>query len=853
MLTALISKLNIFGTANERAVNRYLKTVGRINEFEPACTELTDAELAAKTTDFKARHALGQPLDDMLPEAFAVVREAAKRVMGQRPYDVQLLGGMVLHDGKIAEMRTGEGKTLMSALPAYLNALAGKGVHVVTVNDYLAQRDADVLGPLYQFLGLSVGVNLAQMAPQDKALAYAADITYGTNNEFGFDYLRDNMATHIEGRAQRPMAFAIIDEVDSILIDEARTPLIITGQAEDDVSVYALADQIPAKLTRQESEDSEEGGDYLLNEKEQQVTLTDAGHEKVEGLLREMGLLAVGGNLYDTANIGLLHHTYAALRAHTLFFRDQHYVVQNGEVVLVDEFTGRLMSGRRWSEGLHQAVEAKEGVAIQKENKTLASISLQNYFRLYPKLAGMTGTADTEAFEFQFVYGLETLVIPTHRPIARVDEQDLVFRTSAERDQAVIADIRACHERGQPVLVGTTSIESNEKLAAALTAAGLPHNMLNAKQHGREAEIVAQAGLPGAITLATNMAGRGTDIKLGGSLEHALETIEGDETLSDEARAERLAAANPEWAQRHGAVTAAGGLRIVGTERHESRRVDNQLRGRAGRQGDPGSSQFFLSLEDPLLRVFAGDHVARLMDMLDVPEGEALENKFASRAVESAQHRVEQRNFDIRKDLLGYDDVANEQRQVIYSLRNDLLGDASGQDRKQLANMIQRLQHNAIDALVAEFLPAGSMMESWDIPGLQAAALERFDLKVPVAQWLLDDNMLDEAGVTELVKTVVDRNYGEQEALAGPLNMRGFESAMMLQSIDTHWREHLEALDHLRQGINLRSYGNKDPKQEYKREAFAMFEAMLESVYAKVARNTLTVRVGPRMPEAAGA
>ncbi|HJX58035.1 MAG TPA: preprotein translocase subunit SecA, partial [Thiobacillus sp.] len=660
MLQSLFKK--VFGSRNERLVKQYLQKVKAINALEPAMEKLSDAELAGKTAEFKSRLEKGETLDKLLPEAFAVVREASKRVLGMRHFDVQMVGGMVLHDGKIAEMRTGEGKTLMATLPAYLNGLAGKGVHVVTVNDYLASRDAEWMGRLYGFLGLTTGVNLSQMPHAEKQAAYAADITYGTNNEYGFDYLRDNMVYQLGEKVQRPLAYGIIDEVDSILIDEARTPLIISGQSEENVALYQQINEVPPRLIRQKDEESE--GDYSVDEKTRQVLLSEAGHEKVEAILTEMGLLPPGGSLYDAANIMLMHHVYAALRAHALFFKDQHYVVQNGDVIIVDEFTGRLMSGRRWSEGLHQAVEAKEGVAIQKENQTLASITFQNYFRMYEKLSGMTGTADTEAFEFQSIYGLETVVVPTHRPMIRKDEHDQVFRTAAERDQAVINEIRACHERGQPVLVGTTSIEANEKLSAELKKAGLPHNVLNAKQHEREAEVIAQAGMTGGITIATNMAGRGTDIVLGGSIQKELDAIRTDESLSEAEKDARTAALKADWQVRHDAVLAAGGLHIIGTERHESRRVDNQLRGRSGRQGDPGSSRFFLSLEDPLLRIFASDRVAAIMNRLKMPEGEAIEHPWVTRAIENAQRKVEQRNFDIRKQLLEYDDVSNDQRKV---------------------------------------------------------------------------------------------------------------------------------------------------------------------------------------------
>ena len=842
MLQSLFKK--VFGSRNERLVKQYLQKVKAINALEPAMEALSDAELAAKTAEFKARLEKGETLDQLLPEAFAVVREASKRVLGMRHFDVQMVGGMVLHDGKIAEMRTGEGKTLMATLPAYLNALAGKGVHVVTVNDYLASRDAEWMGRLYGFLGLTTGVNLSQMPHDAKQAAYAADITYGTNNEYGFDYLRDNMVYEMSQKVQRPLAFGIIDEVDSILIDEARTPLIISGQSEENTALYEKINLVPPRLTRQKDEESE--GDYSVDEKSRQVLLSEAGHEKVEAILTEMGLLPEGGSLYDASNIMLMHHVYAALRAHALFHRDQHYVVQpgsdgRGEVIIVDEFTGRLMSGRRWSEGLHQAVEAKEGVPIQKENQTLASITFQNYFRMYQKLSGMTGTADTEAFEFQSIYGLETVVIPTHRPMIRKDEHDQVYRTAKERDQAVINEIRACHERGQPVLVGTTSIEANEHLSAELKKAGLPHNVLNAKQHAREAEVIAQAGLPGAITIATNMAGRGTDIVLGGSIQKELDAIRADESLSDDEKEARAAALQADWQRRHDAVLAAGGLHIIGTERHESRRVDNQLRGRAGRQGDPGSSRFFLSLEDPLLRIFASDRVAAIMNRLKMPEGEAIEHPWVTRAIENAQRKVEQRNFDIRKQLLEYDDVANDQRRVIYEQRNELLASAD------IGETIRAMRHDVLNETISLHIVPGSMEEQWDVAGLEKVLAAQFALHLPLAQWLEEDKTLNEEGLRRKVCEVADALYAEKEALVGAEGLRQFERAVMLQSLDTHWREHLSALDMLRQGIHLRGYAQKQPKQEYKREAFELFGAMLSAIKNEVTQITLTVQV--RAPE----
>ena len=837
MLQSIFKK--VFGSRNDRLVKQYLQKVKAINALEPAMEKLSDADLAAKTAEFKSRIEQGESLDKLLPEAFAVVREASKRVMGMRHFDVQMVGGMVLHDGKIAEMRTGEGKTLMATLPAYLNALAGKGVHVVTVNDYLASRDAAAMGRVFGFLGLTTGVNMSQMPHDAKQAAYAADITYGTNNEYGFDYLRDNMVHQVSEKVQRPLAFGIIDEVDSILIDEARTPLIISGQSEENTALYLQVNLVPPRLIRQKDEESE--GDYSVDEKSRQVLLSEAGHEKIEAILTETGLLPEGGSLYEPANIMLMHHVYAALRAHALFFRDQHYVVQNDEVIIVDEFTGRLMSGRRWSEGLHQAVEAKEGVAIQKENQTLASITFQNYFRMYQKLSGMTGTADTEAFEFQSIYGLETVVIPTHRTMIRKDEHDQVYRTAGERDQAVINDIRARHANGQPVLVGTTSIEANEHLAAELQKSGLPHNVLNAKQHAREAEVIAQAGMPGGITIATNMAGRGTDIVLGGSIQKEIDAIHDDAALSDDEKSSRVNALKADWQLRHDVVLTAGGLHIIGTERHESRRVDNQLRGRSGRQGDPGSSRFFLSLEDPLLRIFASDRVAAIMDRLKMPEGEAIEHPWVTRAIENAQRKVEQRNFDIRKQLLEYDDVSNDQRKVIYEQRNELLAS------ENIADTIRAMRDDVLHETISLYIAPGSMDEQWDVPGLEKALAAQFTLDLPLTQWLDDDKTLNEDGLRRKICEAADAQYKEKEAIVGADGLHQFERAVMLQSMDTHWREHLSALDHLRQGIHLRSYAQKQPKQEYKREAFELFSAMLTGIKAEVTQIIATVQV--RAPE----
>jgi preprotein translocase subunit SecA len=837
----------IFGSRNQRLLKQYQKTVRAINALEPAMEKLSDAALQAKTPEFKERLAQGAPLDDILPEAFAVCREASKRVLRMRHFDVQLIGGMVLHSGNIAEMGTGEGKTLMATLPAYLNALAGKGVHVVTVNDYLAQRDAEWMGKLYAWLGLSTGVNLSQMEHSAKQKAYASDITYGTNNEFGFDYLRDNMVYDATDRVQRPLNFAIVDEVDSILIDEARTPLIISGQAEDHTDLYLKFNEVPPLLTLQIGEETPDGkgkvevpGDYTKDEKSRQVLLTESGHEKAEEILARMGLLPEGASLYDAANITLIHHLYAALRAHTLFHKDQHYVVQNGEVIIVDEFTGRLMTGRRWSEGLHQAVEAKERVRIQNENQTLASITFQNYFRMYAKLAGMTGTADTEAYEFQEIYGLETVVIPPNRPSQRKDRQDQVYKTAEEKYNAMLADIKDCYERGQPVLVGTTSIENSELLSDILTKAGLAHNVLNAKQHAREAEIIAQAGRPRMITIATNMAGRGTDIVLGGNVEKQVQIIEADPNLSDAEKQQKALALRDEWQSLHDQVVAAGGLHIIGTERHESRRVDNQLRGRSGRQGDPGSSRFYLSLDDPLLRIFAGDRVRAIMDRLKMPEGEPIEAGIVSRSIESAQRKVEARNFDIRKQLLEYDDVANDQRKVIYQQRNELL------ESQSVSELIASLRHGVFTDLFRVHVPEESMEEQWDIAALETALKNEWQLEVPLARMLEQEPHLTDEDLLARVLQAADSAYESKVAAIGSEAFAGFERSVMLQSIDSHWREHLAALDHLRQGIHLRGYAQKNPKQEYKREAFQLFGQMLDMIKNEVVRIIMTVRIQSR-------
>jgi len=833
MLSTLFKKL--FGSRNDRLIKQYSQIVKEINALESEIQALSDDALRAKTEVFKQRYQQGESLDKLLPEAFAVVREGSKRALGMRHFDVQLIGGMVLNAGKIAEMRTGEGKTLVATLPTYLNALTGKGVHVVTVNDYLAKRDAEWMGKLYNFLGLTVGINLSQMPHDVKQKAYAADITYGTNNEFGFDYLRDNMVFSKEERVQRGLSYALVDEVDSILIDEARTPLIISGQAEHSIDLYNQINEVAKQLTRQTEEDG--AGDYWVDEKAQSVTMSEDGHEHAEQILTSSGLLAEGSSLYEASNITLVHHLYASLRAQNLFNRDQHYVVRDGEVIIVDEFSGRMMPGRRWSDGLHQAVEAKEGVAIQKENQTLASITFQNYFRMYSKLSGMTGTADTEAYEFSQIYGLETVVIPTHRPMQRKDAMDKVYRTSAEKYNAVIEDIKQCQAKGQPVLVGTTSIENSELISNLLTKAKLEHQVLNAKQHEREAHIVAEAGRPGVITIATNMAGRGTDIVLGGNPEAAIHAVEMDESLSDAEKASKAATLKAEWQQRHDAVLAAGGLHIIGTERHESRRVDNQLRGRSGRQGDPGSSRFYLSLDDQLLRIFSGERVSAIMARLNMPEGEAIEHAMVTRAIENAQRKVEGRNFDIRKQLLEFDDVSNDQRKVIYEQRNELL------ESVDVGTTIQAMRHDVINGIIATYIPPGSVEEQWDVPGLERNLAEETGLELPVAQWLEENPDLHEETLRERIIEIADANYSEKEQLASAENMRNFERSVMLQSLDNHWREHLAALDHLRQGIHLRSYAQKNPKQEYKREAFQLFESLLNTVKSEVTRVTMLVQV----------
>ena len=834
----------IFGSRNERLLKGYRRIAQQINALETKFEALDDAALQAKTAEFRERFAGGETLDALLPEAFAVVREGSKRVLKMRHFDVQLLGGMALHNGKIAEMRTGEGKTLMATLPVYLNALTGKGVHVVTVNDYLARRDAEWMGRLYNFLGLTVGVNLSQLSRADKQAAFAADVTYGTNNEFGFDYLRDNMVQDTGDRVARGLAYAIVDEVDSILIDEARTPLIISGQAEDHSELYVRINAVVPGLKKQigeldlrTGEGVIEPGDFTVDEKSHQVFLTEDGHENAERLLGEAGLLAEGASLYDPANITLMHHVYAALRARHLYNRDQHYVVQNGEVIIVDEFTGRLMTGRRWSDGLHQAVEAKEGVAIQSENQTLASITFQNYFRMYGKLSGMTGTADTEAYEFQEIYGLETVVIPPNKPTIRKDELDLVYKTAREKYEAVIQDIRDCHERGQPVLVGTTSIENSELVSGLLEKVKLPHAVLNAKQHENEAQIVAQAGRPGVITIATNMAGRGTDIVLGGNVENQIKFLEADESMSEEETATRARQLQDEWQGLHEAVKAQGGLRIIATERHESRRIDNQLRGRSGRQGDPGSSRFYLSLDDPLMRIFAGDRVRSIMERLKMPDGEAIEAGIVSRSIESAQRKVEARNFDIRKQLLEYDDVSNDQRKVIYKQRNDIL------EADKLEAQIASLRHGTMTDVVRTFVPQGSVEEQWDLGALETVLRDEWQLDLPLKAEVEASEAITDEDIVAKVVEASDKSFNAKIDLVGLEQFTPFMRMILLQSIDQHWREHLAALDYLRQGIHLRGYAQKNPKQEYKREAFELFSKLLDVVKMDVTRVLMTVRI----------
>ncbi len=842
MLPKLLT--SIFGSRNDRLLKQYRAVVTRVNALEPQFEALGDAELQAKTAEFRQRHAAGESLEDLLPEAFAVVREGSKRTLKMRHFDVQLMGGMALNDGKIAEMRTGEGKTLMATLPVYLNSITGKGVHVVTVNDYLARRDAEWMGRLYNFLGLSVGVNTPQLTREEKQAAYAADVTYGTNNEFGFDYLRDNMVQDVADRVARGLAYAIVDEVDSILIDEARTPLIISGQAEDHTEMYVRINAVVPMLKKQigeldlrTGEGVIEPGDFTVDEKTHQVFLTEDGHENAERLLGEAGLLVEGASLYDPANITLMHHVYAALRAQNLYNRDQHYVVQDGEVVIVDEFTGRLMTGRRWSDGLHQAVEAKEGVQIQSENQTLASITFQNYFRMYGKLSGMTGTADTEAYEFQEIYGLETVVIPPNKPTIRKDELDLVYKTSREKFEAVIHDIRDCHERGQPVLVGTTSIENSELISGMLQKVKLPHQVLNAKQHAMEAGIVAQAGRPGVITIATNMAGRGTDIVLGGNVENQIKIIDADASIDEADKAARARQLHDEWQGLHDKVKAEGGLRIIATERHESRRIDNQLRGRSGRQGDPGSSRFYLSLDDSLMRIFAGDRVRAIMDRLKMPDGEAIEAGIVTRSIEGAQRKVEARNFDVRKQLLEYDDVANDQRKVIYQQRNDIL------EAQNLEAQITSLREGAMNDVVTTFVPVESVEEQWDLATLEKTLGEEWQLDLPLRAEVEKSASITAEDIVERVQKVANESFQAKVDRVGIEQFTPFMRMILLQSIDSHWREHLAALDYLRQGIHLRGYAQKNPKQEYKREAFELFSQMLDTVKMDVTRVLLNVRI----------
>jgi preprotein translocase subunit SecA len=814
MVTAVLRK--VFGSRNERVLKTYQKQVKRINELEQTMQALNDSELSNKTTEFRDRLADKEALDNLLPETFAAVREASRRSLGMRHFDVQLIGGMVLHDGKIAEMRTGEGKTLVAPLAVYLNALTDEGVHVVTVNDYLARRDAAWMGQIYNFLGMTVGVIVNGLDPDARRAAYAADVTYGTNNEFGFDYLRDNMAFDTAGRVQRALNFAVVDEVDSILIDEARTPLIISGPTSESSQVYVAIDKLIPRLQRQQEEDGP--GDYSVDEKVKQAYLTEAGHQKVEDLLNDAGLLKAGESLYDVGNIGLMHHLNAALRAHALFQKDVDYIVRDKEVIIVDEFTGRTMPGRRWSEGLHQAVEAKEGVPVQNENQTLASITFQNYFRLYDKLSGMTGTADTEAFEFQQIYNLEVVVIPTHMPMIRRDLGDLVYLTIGEKFEAIIEDIKTCISNGRPVLVGTASIEASEHLSGLLNKAGIKHQVLNAKQHEAESHVIAQAGRPGTVTIATNMAGRGTDIVLGGSLDAELAA------MAEELDSAAKEAAKTEWKQRHNQVVEAGGLHIVGTERHESRRIDNQLRGRSGRQGDSGSSRFYLSLEDNLMRIFASEKVKGLMQRLGMKQGESIEHPWVTRAIENAQRKVEAHNFDIRKHLLEYDDVANDQRKVVYQQRNELM------ESDDISDSISAIRKDVVDNVISDYVPPESIEEQWNINGLTEALEREFGLSLPIQHWLNEDQSLHEETLRDRIQAEITQAYEEKEKLIGSTIMRRFERDVMLQILDGQWKDHLAAMDYLRQAIGLRGYAQKDPKQEYKREAFEMFQQMLEQI-----------------------
>ena len=814
----MIAKLakKIFGSRNQRILTRYKKQLAAINAFEPALQALNDQQLQQKTQQLRDQYAAGSSLKELLPEAFAVVREASTRTLAMRHFDVQMIGGMVLNDSNIAEMRTGEGKTLVATLPVYLNAISGRGVHVITVNDYLARRDAEWMSKLYNFLGLSVGVILAGINDQQRRDAYLADITYGTNNEFGFDYLRDNMKFTLEQKVQRDLHFAVVDEVDSILIDEARTPLIISGPTSDSSDLYTQVDKIVPNMVRQETEEDE--GDYLVDEKARQVFLSDQGHQHIEELLLAAGLLDVNQSLYDTANISLLHHVNASLRAHALFQKNVDYIVRNDEVIIVDEFTGRTMPGRRWSEGLHQAVEAKEGVKIQNENQTLASITFQNYFRLYEKLSGMTGTADTEAFEFQQIYGLEVVVIPTHKPMLRDDRGDAIYMTMLEKYDAIIEDIKACKTRGQPVLVGTASIDSSEHLSKALEQAKIEHQVLNAKHHASESEIIIQAGMPGKVTIATNMAGRGTDIVLGGNIENDIRALE------EQGNDDQVMALKAEWQQRHDAVIAAGGLHIIGTERHESRRIDNQLRGRSGRQGDPGSSRFYLSLEDSLMRIFASERMRVMMQKLGMEEGESIEHPWVTKAIENAQRKVESHNFDIRKHLLEYDDVASDQRKVIYEQRSDLMS------TDNVAENINAIRHDVVETVISSYIPPGSMEEQWDVTGLTDALKQEFETDMPIQAWLDADDNLHEETLRQRIQDNIESILQQKSNIIGEDLMRTLEKDVMLQMLDNKWKEHLASMDYLRQSVGLRGYAQKNPKQEYKREAFDMFQQMLEDI-----------------------
>ena len=824
-----------FGSRNDRLLKSYSSKVKAINALESKLKTLEDVDFLQKTIEFRKRFKKGESLTSLQNEAFAVCREAARRSLGMRHFDVQLIGGMVLFDGKIAEMRTGEGKTLVATLPAYLASISGTGVHIVTVNDYLASRDSAWMGEIFKFLGLKVGVTLSGMEHKEKKEAYEADITYGTNNEFGFDYLRDNMATDVESRVQRETSFAIVDEVDSILVDEARTPLIISGQADDQIDLYNKLNSVPEKLERQADEDSE--GDFYVDEKAKQITLSDSGFENSEAILREQALLSSHESLYDPVNIGLLHHLNAALRAKILFEKDQHYVVQNGKVIIVDEFTGRLMPGRRWSEGLHQAIEAKENVSVEPENQTLASITFQNYFRLYSKLAGMTGTADTEAYEFQQIYGLETVIVPTHKPMVRIDNQDLIYRTIEEKVEAIIEDISSRNKNKQPILVGTTSIESSEHLSSCLKKAGLEHQVLNAKQHEKEAEIIAQAGSPGMITIATNMAGRGTDIVLGGNYEPQISTIKLNTKLNQTDSQKKLNEIQTKWKKLHDEVIKSGGLHIIGTERHESRRIDNQLRGRAGRQGDPGSSRFYLAMDDPLLRIFAGEKMKAIMDRLGVPRGEAIEAGMVTRSIESAQRKVENRNFDVRKQLLEYDNVSNEQRKILYAQRNEIL------EADSVAPLVSRLREGALESIFRNYIPHDSIEEQWDLKKLDETILKEYSFESDLTEEIEKLDELEDDKLLKLVFDKAEKRYQTKVKTVGENLFNSFERSVLLQTIDLGWREHLAALDHLRQGIHLRGYAQKDPKQEYKKEAFSLFERYLAKVRDDVTKTLMTIQI----------